>query len=91
VLAHVADEPGSYRIAWGLYDNASGATTGISETTTVERQASLTRLPDTTGVLVQVDVSAVSPAHQSWSLPIHAYFRRTGNGWTLVGLDRSAR
>jgi hypothetical protein len=91
VLAHVADEPASYHVAWGVYDDVSGTTSGLGEITAAGHQASLTRLPDQVGTLVQVDVSAVSPAHQSWSVPIHGYFRRTGNGWRLVGLDRSGR
>jgi len=89
VLAHVADEPASYHIAWGVYDDVSGTTRGLGELTATGRQAALTQLPDRVGTVMEVDVSAVSAAHQSWSIPVHAYFRRTANEWRLVGLERN--
>jgi hypothetical protein len=47
-------------------------------------------LSTTTGSYVEVALSADSDAHPTWREPIHAYFRRTADGWTLVGLERLA-
>jgi hypothetical protein len=35
-----------------------------------------------------VDISVDSAAHPTWRRPIRTYFRRGGEGWTLVGLER---
>ena len=45
-------------------------------------------LPGDVGAFVRVDLSAVDPPHDSWTVPIEVYFRRTADGWKLVGLER---
>jgi hypothetical protein len=40
------------------------------------------------GSFVAVDISADSEAHPAWRRPIRTYFRRAGEGWALVGLER---
>ena len=35
-------------------------------------------------------VTADAGAPKAWQLPVHLYFRRAANGWTLVGLERDA-
>lgn len=92
VQARVAQEPTGYRVAWSLFDNATGNDTALGESTASPGQGSQapTRLPDGSGSVVHVSVSAVSPSQQSWATPIDAYFRRTATGWLLVGLDRHA-
>ena len=37
---------------------------------------------------IAVDLSADSAEHESWKRPIRTYFRRTGSGWKLIGLER---
>ncbi len=48
-------------------------------------------LPDAAGALVRISVRALEPAHEAWSVPVEVYFRRTGAGWTLVGVERLPR
>ena len=91
VEAGVAEAPGrGYRGEWYLFDNATRAATPIGESTAsaTGRMASLSGLPTAVGAFVRVDLSAVESPHDSWSVPIQTYFRRTAQGWRLVGLER---
>jgi hypothetical protein len=38
--------------------------------------------------MVAVDVSADSDPYPAWKRPVRMYFRRDGDGWKLVGLER---
>jgi hypothetical protein len=84
-----AAAPPAYRTAWHQFDNASGETRRIGEAdgsaTGVRAPAGL---PSEPGAFVRVDISATADGHPSWAAPVHAYFRRGGGGWSLVGFDR---
>jgi hypothetical protein len=87
--AGVANGAGTYRAAWMRFDNATGATSKISDTqstsTSIEAPANLPAAP---GSYIQVDLSIDSDLYPTWRRPVRAWFRRTTDGWTLVGLDR---
>jgi hypothetical protein len=89
VAAGVAQGAVTYRASWLLFDNATGATRPISdttsETTTLQAPAGL---PVTPGSFLAVDIAADSAAYPAWKEPVRTYFRRTGDGWKLVGLER---
>ncbi len=91
VLAHVAQEATSYRITWSRFDNAAGTETALGETTAAPGQGAQAPgpLPEPQGSFVHVSVSATSPSQKSWATPVHAYFRRSADGWTLVGMERT--
>jgi len=91
VLAHVAQEATSYRITWSRFDNAAGTETSLGETTAAPGQSAQAPgpLPEPQGSFVHVSVSAVSPSQTSWATPVQAYFRRSADGWTLVGMERT--
>ena len=92
VDAGVAAAPaGGYRVEWARFDNATGESTPIGERTvvTAPRAAAPGRLPAGPGVYVKVR-SAPSTVRAPWTTPVAAYFRRTANAWTLVGLDALA-
>ena len=38
---------------------------------------------------VTARISAFHAEHPGWSQPLTVYFRRTGDGWSLVGLERN--
>jgi hypothetical protein len=91
VAAGVADAPAEYRASWSRFDNAAGTVAPIGETRgTSARLPSPRNLPSAAGTFVAVDITADVAAYPSWSRPARAYFRRTGDGWKLVGLDRAA-
>jgi hypothetical protein len=89
VAAGVASGPATYRASWSRFDNATGETQTLGETqsatTTIEAPR---ELPTASGSFVMVDISVDSEAHPAWRRPIHTYFRRGGEGWVLVGLER---
>jgi hypothetical protein len=72
-----------------LFDNATDETRPLSDTqsatTTIEGPRNL---PTGSGSMVAVDVSADSDPYPAWKRPVRMYFRRDGDGWKLVGLER---
>jgi hypothetical protein len=89
VAAGVAKGPVTYRASWSLFDNATGGTRPLgdttSETATLQPAGGLPAAP---GSFVAVDIAAESAAHPAWKQPVRAYFRRGAEGWKLVGLER---
>jgi hypothetical protein len=89
VAAGVATAPTAYHAAWMLFDNATDQTRPLSDTesatTTIEAPSGL---PTGSGSMVAIDISADSDSYPSWKRPIRTYFRRDGDGWKLVGLER---
>lgn len=85
-----ASAPRGYAAVWHTYDNESGSASRIGETESQTTQLRAPSIPSNAR-FVRVDIRAVNPANQAlaaWSLPVHAYFRRGGAGWELVGLYR---
>ena len=88
--AGVAKGPTSYEIAWFTFDNATGATSPIGQAsrTDGEQVSAPDGLPSSPGSFIRVDIKAVNSPQSSWTIPVHAFFKRTGSGWTLVGFER---
>jgi hypothetical protein len=89
VDADVARIPDGYRAAWSAFDNATGATRAIGETTgrttRIEAPAGVRTAP---GGFVKAELSAIGGQFSSWAKPVHAYFRAHDGGWSLVGFER---
>jgi hypothetical protein len=89
MAAGVAKGQPTYRASWMLFDNMTGATkplsTTESQTTTL---AAPPGLPTAPGSYIQVDIAADLAAFPTWKEPIKTHFRRTAQGWQLVGLER---
>jgi len=89
LTAGVAKGQPIYRASWMVFDNVTGETKALSttqsQTMTLEPPAGL---PTTPGSYLQIDLSADLAAQPAWKEPIKTHFRRTGQGWTLVGLER---
>jgi hypothetical protein len=45
-------------------------------------------LPTAAGSYIEVDIAADLQAYPTWKEPIKTFFRRTAQGWMLVGLER---
>jgi hypothetical protein len=91
VRAGVAAAPtGGYRAEWARFDNATGATQPAGQPTTApgERLRAPDGLPRASGTYIKVAVNALDPTRPEWARPVDVYFRRLGNGWKLVGLER---
>lgn len=89
VDAGVAEAATAYRAEWFRFDNATGASKPLGETTAAEPAL---KAPDGglagAGEFVRVDVSLESAEHPSWREPVRLFFRRSAGGWNLVGLER---
>jgi hypothetical protein len=89
VAADVAKAPDVYRASWFHFDNATGESRSLSETTsattTIEAPPDLPAAP---GSFILVEISADSKEHKAWQRPVRTYFRLDADGWKLVGLER---
>jgi hypothetical protein len=91
VEADVARAPEGYRASWFAYDNATGASRPIAETsggtTTLHAPGGL---PGVDGAFIKVSLSAIGGDHASWEAPVNAYFRLRDGSWRWVGFERIA-
>ena len=83
-----ASAPREYSAAWYAFDNATGESRPLAETTAPREQMPAPALPTTVGGYVRVDVAADHPDYPRWKQPVRAYFLREAAGWKLVGLER---
>jgi hypothetical protein len=88
VDADFARAPEGYRATWSTFDNATGQTNRIAETTSGTTTLTATNLPSAAGVFIKVELSAVGSSYESWNKPVQAYFRHVEGGWRLVGFER---
>lgn len=84
----VAQAPASYVAVWSRFDNATGTATKITETRGGERMPAPADLPSRPGEYLEVALSAADAPVNAWTVPVHAWFRRTADAWKLVGFER---
>jgi hypothetical protein len=87
VAGGVAQGPVTYRASWMRFDNATNATTPLSETTSTTTMIAAPGDLPSSG-FVAVDIAANSDSYPTWKQPVRAYFRRDGGNWKLVGFER---
>lgn len=87
VSGGVASDPVTYRASWMRFDNATGTTSPLAETTSTTTVIAAPGSLPANG-MVAVDVAADSNPHPNWKKPVRAYFRHEGGAWKLVGFDR---
>jgi hypothetical protein len=85
----VAAPASRYQAVWHRFDNATGEAVRIGQTEAAgERLPGPSALPSGNAAFVRVDISAAGGPDPSWAVPVHAYFKRTGDAWKLVGFER---
>jgi hypothetical protein len=90
VDADVAAAPAGYRARFSKFDNATGESESLGETSgREERLAVVSGLPHADGAFIKVEVSAFGGSHPAWSTPVSAYFRMRGGNWKLIGFERT--
>jgi len=82
--------PGGYRVEWSSFDNATGESRSLGPpSTSPQTQVPAPGLPPpAVGAFVRLQVAAVEPAPAAWTRPAGVYFRRDGDGWKLVGVEK---
>ncbi len=87
--AGFAAAPAGYRAAWLRFDNTTGNTTPLGESRGTTTTLTAPRgLPDALDTFIEVDIVAEGAAEPAWAEPVRTFFRRTRDGWKLVGLER---
>jgi hypothetical protein len=88
--AGVAKQAERYTVAWSRFDNATGTHQAVGEEQTVTdtRAQAPDALLATPPDYLAARVRAFKADRPEWQQPVQLYFRRSGAGWTLVGLDR---
>jgi hypothetical protein len=89
--AGVARAADRYTVEWSRFDNATGAhqAVGGEQTVTAPKAVAPPALTSAGSEYVSVRIRAFSAEHPAWAEPVVAYFRRSGDSWSLVGLDRN--
>ena len=89
--AAVARGAERYTAAWFRFDNASRQLEafGPDVTVTSPKLQAPADLLAVRPAFIAVRLRAFSPDHPAWSNPLMAYFRQTGDGWQLAGLERN--
>lgn len=89
--AGVATAAGRYTVRWSRFDNATGSheEVGGEQTLTTPRTQAPDGLLRTRPEYVSARLQAHHPDEPAWSHPLVVYFRRAGDGWSLVGLERN--
>jgi hypothetical protein len=89
VKAGVAGAAQRYTIEWARFDNASDGhePVGAEQTVTETRAQAPAALLDSR--FISARIRAHQTEHPAWAEPLRVYFRRTADGWTLVGLERN--
>jgi hypothetical protein len=89
VDAGVAAAPASYRADWFAFDNATGESRPIGNTTAAAaRMQAPAGFAGASSNFIRVSLGAVGGPNPSWERPVQAYFRRQAGGWRLVGFER---
>lgn len=87
--AGLTEAAAEYELSWFGYDNALGeahASGFADRVTTPSAPAPPVLLHE--GEYIGVDVRTLHPRFASWSAPVRFYFRRAGDGWRAIGLER---
>ena len=90
VDAGVATAPNEIVVNWLQFDNTTGATTPIGETSASAVSMSVPvpkNLPVAPATYIRAEI-AFEGGPESWTEPSHAYFVREASGWKLVGFER---
>jgi hypothetical protein len=90
--AGVAKGAERYTVQWSRFDNATGnhENAGGEQTVKEPRSEAPAALLAARPEYVAARLRAFSPDHPDWAQPLVAYFRRSGDAWALVGLERNA-
>ena len=91
VRAHFADPPKQgYEATWYAFDNVTSEARQIGAPSTTQQESvqGPRELPRGAEAFIKVSVRALEPPHAAWQTPVDVYFRRAGDAWKPVGVER---
>jgi hypothetical protein len=88
VDAGVAAPPAAYRATWFAFDNATGVSTRVAESSSDGPSPAPPGVPAEPGAFVRIEIAADAASPAAWQQPVEAYFKRLAGGWKLTGFDR---
>ena len=84
-----ASTPGTgYAISWSRFDNATDSHQPIGAEATIPSETARAPQGLDGSPFIAVSVRSLHAGHASWAKPVRVYFRREGQGWKTVGLER---
>ncbi len=89
VAAGVATPPAEYRVRWSRFDNATGSTRGVIDTTATGTRVAAPPQLLAGEEFVQAEIASPHPEFSAWASPVTVHFRRSAAAWVLVGVTRS--
>jgi hypothetical protein len=87
----VASAAERYTIQWSVFDNAKNThkDVGAEQSVTTTQAQAPAELFAGSPEYVAALVRAFHPGQPAWSQPLMVYFRKAGDRWSLVGLERN--
>ena len=77
-----------YTVSWARFDNTTGTATKVGEPEVVTDPRATAPRDALSGEFVQATLVGDHPTHAGWATPTTVVFRRAGQAWALVGVDR---
>jgi hypothetical protein len=84
-FAAPADE---YRIQWARFDNATGQASPVGELSRVKEPRASAPRELLSSEYIRAIITSHHPQQPNWVHPVHVFFRKEGDGWKTVGLER---
>jgi hypothetical protein len=77
-----------YRIRWARFDNATGEATAVGDEVVVKEPSAAVPNELRSADYIRAIVTSHHPDQPNWVHPVHVFFRKQGNRWQAVGLER---
>jgi hypothetical protein len=83
-----ASRPAGYEVVWGTFDNATGVSRPAGAPQSVTAESAHAPAEVLQAPFVEAAIHTRHPQFPGWRRPVVVHFRRTGDGWALVGVRR---
>jgi hypothetical protein len=77
-----------YQVSWARFDNATGNGEPVGDAVTVKDTRADVPRELLNAEYIRAIVTSHHPQQANWVHPVHVFFRKQGNTWKTVGLER---
>jgi hypothetical protein len=77
-----------YRVQWARFDNTTGQASAVGDAVVVKEAKAQVPRELLSAAYIRAIVTSHHPQQPNWVHPVHVYFRRSGDQWQTVGLER---